>query len=303
MNKDITILVNSCDSYEDTWYPFFKLFNTYWSECKYEIILNTESKKYEFPNMKIKSFQFYKQGEKINYGERMLKHIEYINTDYILVLIDDFFFNDNINAMEIEKCKDWMKENSNIAAFYFSPINDKNNIKSDKYIGYEKRPNVGEYKVNFQAALWRKSDFKKLWKKHETPWTFEQYGTFRTFFDNKEYYVRSKETHNPINYGAKYGEAWNIVAGLWCVDSVNDNFIKNDIIIDYEKRGILKCEIKDLPRDNKKKTIIDEILKIRSIGIKWYIKSYYYRVFRKIRKVLGRKVESDYYEYLKNKFN
>lgn len=25
MKEDITILVNSCDTYEDTWFPFFKL--------------------------------------------------------------------------------------------------------------------------------------------------------------------------------------------------------------------------------------------------------------------------------------
>ena len=27
MEKSVTILVNSCDSYEDTWYPMFKLLN------------------------------------------------------------------------------------------------------------------------------------------------------------------------------------------------------------------------------------------------------------------------------------
>ena len=44
--NDVTILVNSCDKYEDAWEPFFKLFSIQWPECPYKIILNTESKNF-----------------------------------------------------------------------------------------------------------------------------------------------------------------------------------------------------------------------------------------------------------------
>ena len=43
--KRATIVVFSCDSYEDVWNPFFTLMNKYWKNCKYDIILN--SKKYQ----------------------------------------------------------------------------------------------------------------------------------------------------------------------------------------------------------------------------------------------------------------
>jgi hypothetical protein len=47
--EDLTILVNSCDAYEDLWYPFFELFRINWPNCKYDIVLNTETKSYTHP--------------------------------------------------------------------------------------------------------------------------------------------------------------------------------------------------------------------------------------------------------------
>lgn len=301
MSNDITVLVNSCDSYADIWDPFFKLFKIYWPDCKYRIILNTESKCYHYDGLNVETFSFYQTGEKVPYGKRILRHLKEIRTKYVLVLIDDFFLNDYVDENEIEKCKNWMEQNNNIACFSFSPVGDEHNIKSDLYFGYEKRPNVGVYKVNFQAALWRTNIFYESWKKHESPWEWEKFATFRSFYTGFEYYSRIKGEKNPIDYGARFGEAWNIVAGLWCVDSVDDNFRKNGIVIDYNERGILICDIKDLPRDHKKRTIRDEVIEIKSLGINAWIYKYIWRFFRKIRQFLGKEVEIDYYDYLYKK--
>lgn len=191
--NDITILVNSCDAYEDIWDPFFRLFRVYWGDCPYEIVLNTESKKYELEGINIQCLQLYSENRKVPYGKRILEHLKYVKTKYVLILIDDFFLNDYVDNNEIEKCRTWMEDNQNIAAFFFAPVKDQGNIVSEKYKGYEKRPKVGVYKVSFQAALWRTTDFIESWKKHENPWEWEKQATFRSFFNNKEYYVRSKD--------------------------------------------------------------------------------------------------------------
>ena len=39
------------DSYEDRWYPFFKLLTTYWPQCNYDILLNTETKDFDYPGL------------------------------------------------------------------------------------------------------------------------------------------------------------------------------------------------------------------------------------------------------------
>ena len=50
MDKNITILVNSCDLYEEAWHPFFKLMEINWPESKnYKIVLHTFCSVYSAP--------------------------------------------------------------------------------------------------------------------------------------------------------------------------------------------------------------------------------------------------------------
>lgn len=41
---DCTMVVNSCDSYDDTWDLFFRLLSINWPNCDIPITINTESK-------------------------------------------------------------------------------------------------------------------------------------------------------------------------------------------------------------------------------------------------------------------
>jgi len=47
-----TILVNSCDKYEDAWYPLFKIMKAEWKDRKWPIVLNTESKTFDYEDMR-----------------------------------------------------------------------------------------------------------------------------------------------------------------------------------------------------------------------------------------------------------
>ena len=47
MKEEIcSVLVTSCDSYDDTWEPFFTLLETMWPNCHYPIYLSTETKNF-----------------------------------------------------------------------------------------------------------------------------------------------------------------------------------------------------------------------------------------------------------------
>ena len=45
--NDVTILVNSCDKYEDAWEPFFVLLEKYWIDHPRKILLNSETIEYD----------------------------------------------------------------------------------------------------------------------------------------------------------------------------------------------------------------------------------------------------------------
>ena len=65
-NQDLTIIVCSCDAYEDLWYPYFEIFKNQWPDCKYPIILNTESKTYSHDGLNIKCLNLYTEENKKN---------------------------------------------------------------------------------------------------------------------------------------------------------------------------------------------------------------------------------------------
>lgn len=151
-SKDCTVLVCSCDSYDDTWAPFFKFFHMYWPDCDYPVVLNTESKCYRSDEMDVICYQFYDNNRQIPYGERLLEYLKKIDTPYILILMDDFFIRKKVDAEKIEFCLNELQKHEDIAVFSFDSVKDEMNIDDGVYEDFLLRPRCGEYKVNFQGG-------------------------------------------------------------------------------------------------------------------------------------------------------
>ena len=78
---DFTIMLCSCDAYEDLWDLFFTLLERYWPQAKnYPFILNTESKVYQREGWNIRCFQMFKEHSKVSYGTRMIRHLDKVQT-------------------------------------------------------------------------------------------------------------------------------------------------------------------------------------------------------------------------------
>ena len=41
MNKDLSVIVTSCDAYHDVETPFIMLFRKHWPDCPFELVLVT----------------------------------------------------------------------------------------------------------------------------------------------------------------------------------------------------------------------------------------------------------------------
>ncbi len=237
IDKKCTILVNSCDNYSDLWDPFFKLFYNYWGSCPYEIVLNTESKDYSYPGLNIKTFNLYTQGEKVPWGKRIIEHLVRIETEFVIILLDDFFLREYVNQKKIDNCIRWMKSDVNIAVFSFEVVEDLNNIESVKYEGFVKRPRIADYRFNLQASLWRTKELMSFIMPHETPWEWEVFGNVRSFGVHKEFYSCSnKSNYRIINYGFNVN-GMGVFRGKWVTQDVDPLFKKHGINIDYSVRG------------------------------------------------------------------
>lgn len=298
IDKDCTVLVCSCDSYEDAWEPFFKLFDKYWPDCPLEILLNTESKKYSYKNLNIHCLQKF-DNTNVPYGKRMIFHLKQIKTPFTLVLMDDFFIRSSVNVNKLEQVIKWMKNDPRAAVFSFQAIEDELNKPSDKYKGYNIRPICGEYKFNFQAAIWRTDYLLHSWKSHETPWEWETVANFRSFNTKYDFYVLQSDEDTPIDYGFR-NSGMGIFRGKWVKDSVEQLFKENDINIDYSVRGFYEKEDKNIVRI--KKTRLNNVIsRIKSYGLPLYFCICIWRIIRQIKKKLGMTVPKDYIDYKRKK--
>jgi hypothetical protein len=130
MKKNITFLVNSCDSYEDLWTPFFTALKKYWHCLSYPIILNTESKKFVFENLNIKC----NGSSDDRWGSRLLENLKNINTEYVIILFDDYLINKTVDIKKIDNCIDILEKNKNVAVFYLVDINKHKGVCSSNKI-------------------------------------------------------------------------------------------------------------------------------------------------------------------------
>lgn len=296
-NKDCTILLCSCDSYTDCWEPFFKLLMKYWPNCPYQIILNTESVEYQYEGLDIKCQQKFAEKD-VPYGERMIAHIQEIKTPFTLVMMDDFFIRESVDEKKIQEVIKWLKEDDRAVVFSFQAIDDEMNAPSEKYFGYAKRPVFGEYKFNFQAAVWKTDYLLKSWKRHETPWEWETIANFRSFTDKYDFYCLIDDKNAPINYGF-CNSGMGVFRGKWVEESVVELFRENDIQMDFSKRGFYQLSDKNVVRMKKNSIISNEFRAFKSSGLVSYGERVLWRIGRQIKKRLGQPVPKDWLVYMR----
>lgn len=253
MNNKCTVVVSSCDSYEDTWYPFFRIMEEQWKDRPYPIVLNTESKNFKYKDWDIKTFNLYKPGETVAWGKRLIETLKKIDSKYILFMLDDFFLLEKVDQKRIEECISWMDSDKNISVFSFWRTHQPN-IKDGKYPHFEKRPQCGEYRLNCQAAVWRREKLISYIRPHESPWDWELLGSKRSSRYNEDFYSAIEGepyimTYNILEYG--------IIRGKWSRKIV-ELFQKYDIECDFSKRGF-SDEITVVPKKNKIQLFIEKI--------------------------------------------
>lgn len=263
LEKNCTLLVNTCDSYSDSWDGFFKLLRIQWANIKMPIVLNTETMSYSFEPLNIKVLNAVDgEGEKV-WGKRILDVLKRIETRYVLFVLEDFYLESPVRVKVVEECYRYMEENPNIACFSFYPVLDENNISSSRYTGFEKRPQKGEYKLNCQIALWNKDILAKCIRKHENPWEWELWGSRRSSRYKYEFYTL-KQDETPV---FDYCRGKIIMRGRWWKKYSDPLNTKYNLSLDYTKRESYEEYLENKPKRqrNLMRGIKNRISKIKSL--------------------------------------
>lgn len=239
VNNICSVLINTCDKYEDAWHPFFELVKKYWVDCPYKFYLNTEKKDciHDGIELTVLNHSINSQNCEMTWGERIKACLQNIDSPFVILFLEDFFLQDNVDQKEIEACLEMMSQDENLIAVYFKQIEgytDNYSANSKYYMMTENK----RYKLNLQAGLWRKEELQKLIYDTDSPWSLEEEGQSRIANSEMKFLCSKNGTHTnyehcvfPYLTDRKLG--YGIWSGKWLWN--NDRL--------FEKNGIKINEI------------------------------------------------------------
>ena len=234
MDRDCTLLVNSYDGGEELWEGFFTALKYQWPDFDMPIVLNTEAKKYSFPGLNIKTLSLYSNGKKVAWARRLIETLKCIDTEYILFFLDDFWLDGRVDTAFFKKCCQWMHDSPDVAVLSFQSTNGRN-IRDGRFNRFERRPQKGEYRMNCQAALWRREKLISYLRPHENPWEWELYGSIRSRRYKEGIYTLIEGEKKVFSYDFLHGGV--IHRGRWCKSVVVPLTELYKLNIDFSKRG------------------------------------------------------------------
>ena len=235
-----SVLVNTCDKFEDCWDPFFQLFCMYWQDYKGKIYLNTEYKDYSFPGLDIipvKGCVGKTNGRFATWSQCLKWALDSISEDIILYLQEDYFLKSQVQTSMIDDAVKLMLENKDIKCIHLTD-QGCSTFGPSAYEGYDQCVLHDKYRVSCQAALWYKDELYSLLREWESAWEFEQFGSKRSAILNHTYIAVSSKVVKKDCFEILPYVFTGIVKGRWYEETI-PLFEKHDIFVDWSKRGLL----------------------------------------------------------------
>lgn len=238
-----SILVNTCDKFEDCWDPFFKLFSIYWPDYEGKIYLNTEYKDYSYGDLDIVAVKGcamndFPENKRATWSQCLQWALEVIETDTLLYMQEDYFLNDIVKHEWVNKYLDLMNKHDDIHCIHLTDQGSP----AESMTGYETLYSVPlkhKDRVSCQAALWSKNALSEYICTWESAWSFEWYGSKRAEILPHNFYVVDKKIVKKGIFEILPYVFTGVIGGRW-FNEVVPLFEKHGIDIDYSLRGFFE---------------------------------------------------------------
>lgn len=236
-DSNVTILVNSCDLYEDAWFPFFKLLKIHWPECeKYDIVINTEEKVYDCDFLNVRTFS---GGKTSTWSKRLIDCLNTIHTEYVLFFLEDEFILKRINESEFQNMIDYLDKNPDVGVIYPHKNKKQTFPIEDKY--FSRDLITKNKRLVCICAVWRKSYLLKILCETENPWEFECNAPERS----KQFPERILQYNNSlpdlITYDDQVDLGYGITDKKW-LPKTKELFEQYGITVNYSNLGFYPYE-------------------------------------------------------------
>jgi hypothetical protein len=231
MKGKLAILVNTCDQYSDVWELFIRSLEEFFPECDVPIYFNTET---------IDSLPF-RTALDVNFinsdgpwGKRLKSCLHGINEDFVVNVFDDYLLEDRLDLQKLFDVVDLLSLNDFLSVVYLNAVSLRyhRNIPN---AGFREIKNFTEYRLNSAPAVWRKKDLLKLTHDNDSPWSWEVFGTYRSFSSKQCFLSPSSTDNNIFSYDYKKGGA--IYRGKWVAAVIDKKIKKYNICLDPNVRG------------------------------------------------------------------
>lgn len=228
MNTDVSILVLSCDAYEDIIGPFFILKERYWSDCPYKTYISTETKEFSQATTLTHNYTLNR------WTRRIKESLMDIDSKYVILMDSDFYIRQPVDQKRIDYCIESF--DCDTATFSFEL--EYAPTYPSKKDGFRLKPNKSPYLCSCQPSIWDREKLISLLQKDMNPWQWE-----RQIIDTPfKHYVNSGNVIIDIGYYLPNGKKhwYGVRKGKWVEDDVVELFKKENIGIDFSKRGFYK---------------------------------------------------------------
>ena len=179
--NSFTTLVIGCKKHEEIANRFFSLMKKYWPEAMENVFFCTDSStslSKDFPTIKPIV------EDSGNYCERIKKALDAITSDYVLLLLDDYFLTKRINNESFNEFVNSVQSNSTVYCKLIGlpkSFKKNKNIKGTFYIKEKTH-----YGISLQPSLWKKESLIEALNMCEgtTAWEVE---TAFSLYQNEHY--------------------------------------------------------------------------------------------------------------------
>ncbi len=167
-----SVVVSSCDAFDDLWAPFFTLFFRYWEECPFPIYLIANEK--EYPDGRVRTITTKKDS---GWATNMRTALLSITTPFILYMQDDYLLTRCVDTEKIVYLLVHAQDRDAACLRLYPSPGPDHGVDVDAHVGIISRQ--ADYRVSLQAALWRRTVLEALLVDGETGWEMEMNGTQR----------------------------------------------------------------------------------------------------------------------------
>jgi hypothetical protein len=166
----MTMIINTCDKFSDLWDCHMLLLDKNWSNRDFKVILATDCVTERF----YRGVEIVSAGEDKQMPQRIAAALKDVETEYILITLDDYFPIYPVDSLKITHILDEMdKLNLDYVRLFKRPNSVKKISNSDLYeINLWSKKDF-HYQVNLYAGIWRKSFLEQTLKNTGNAWEYE----------------------------------------------------------------------------------------------------------------------------------